>query len=131
MEASRGLPPTGADSAHGLTLQKVSVHTKGTKAIWAMRLRYIQRQWGLIHAVQPSQGHLLLVRVSGRGDPLYLQEPPTSKMQAFGGRKRRVTGFDRYGMVADLSAVKHTEELKKPEIKRPKIKSADARRVTA
>lgn len=43
MKASRGLPPTEADSAHCLTLQKVSIDTKGTKAIWA-RLRYIQRQ---------------------------------------------------------------------------------------
>lgn len=79
-KASKGLPPTDADSTHCLTLPKVSIDTKGTNAIWARRLRYIQRQKGLIHAAQPSQGHLLLVRVSGRGDPLYLQGQQDSSL---------------------------------------------------
>lgn len=53
-KASKRLPPTEADSMHCLTLPKVSVDTKGTNAIWARRLRYIQRQKGLfVH--RPAQ----------------------------------------------------------------------------
>lgn len=53
-KASKGLPPTEADSMHCLTLPKVRVDTKGTNAIWARRLRYIQRQKGLfVH--RPAQ----------------------------------------------------------------------------
>lgn len=79
VKKSRGLPPTAADSTHGLTLHKVRIDTKGTSAIWARRLRYIHRQKGLIQAAQPSQGHLLLQRVSGRKDPLHLQDPLRSQ----------------------------------------------------
>lgn len=51
--------------------------------------------------------------------------PPVSVVVYPQGRKRFVTGFDRYRMVADLPAVKQTDKPRKQE-----IKSTDTRRVT-
>lgn len=65
-EDGGALPPT---TALGLALLKVRADTKAEDAIWARRLRYVRRQKGFSDSAWPSQGHLLLVRVSGRGDP--------------------------------------------------------------
>lgn len=65
-EDGRALPPT---AALGLALLKVRADTKAENAIWARRLRYVRRQKGLSDSAWLSRGHLLLVRVSGRGDP--------------------------------------------------------------